>query len=172
VTTPAVTLAFLAYHWGDAYVFSVVKDRWVALRRDARYFLTAETLAGLETVIEADYGCNPVPRDYDPPGAAGYLNPALPGILPLPGYDYADDDAGLDADTLIIAGELRRAFPLWTIIYSTQTHTWIGRTRKTTLSHNSAVSLCIALTLIERRQRQLAHDSGWEWPPPDDGTPG
>jgi len=158
------SLAFLAFHWGDAYVFSYVRDRWVALRRDARYFLTADTLDGLETAIETDYGRNPVSRDYDPPGAADYL--AVPGTV-APSEDRGspdDDDAGLDADTLIILCELRRAFPLWRIIYSTQTRTWIGQTRKTTLSHSSAVSLCIALTLVERRQRQLARGPGWTTP--------
>jgi hypothetical protein len=34
----------------------------VALRRDTRRFLTADTVAGLEVAIEADYRDHPVPR--------------------------------------------------------------------------------------------------------------
>jgi hypothetical protein len=170
VTSPPPTLAFLAWNWGDAYLFSYVRDRWVALRRDARYFLTAHTLAELATMVEDDYQRNPVPRAYDPPGPAAY--PDLAGVPALPeGGDYAGDDAELDAETLIIVRELRRAFPLWKIIYCTQTHTWIGRTRKTTISNSSAVALCISLTLIERRERQIASSTGWNRPPRDGGTP-
>ena len=40
-----------------------------------RYFLTAETLAGLEQAIMADYRDNPVSRDYDPLRAADGLDP-------------------------------------------------------------------------------------------------
>ncbi len=29
-------LEALAFHWGDAYLFSYFRDRWVALRRDNR----------------------------------------------------------------------------------------------------------------------------------------
>ena len=31
MTAPLPTLAFLAYHWGDAYLISYAKDRWVAV---------------------------------------------------------------------------------------------------------------------------------------------
>jgi hypothetical protein len=170
MTGPPPTLAFLAYHWGDSYLLSSVRDRWVALRRDARYFLVADTLAELEIVVTADYGANPVGRKYDPPGTDDYL--AIPGILTGDGGEDLDDDAELDVDTLITVRELRRAFPMWTIIYSAQTRTWIGRTRKKTISQSSAVSLSIALTMIERRERQLARDPGKGGVPPrDDGTP-
>ena len=73
---PAVTLESVAFDWGDAYLLSYTRDRWVALRRDSHRFLTAHTLTGLETAIEADYRDHPVPRDFDPPGAADYLSPA------------------------------------------------------------------------------------------------
>ena len=73
---PAVTLESVAFHWGDAYLLSYARDRWVALRRDRHRFLTAHTLTELETAIEADYRDHPVPRDFDPPGAGDYLNPA------------------------------------------------------------------------------------------------
>ncbi len=63
---PAVTLESLSFHWADAYLISYARDRWVALRRDRHRFLTAGTLTGLETAIEADYRDHPVPRDFDP----------------------------------------------------------------------------------------------------------
>lgn len=160
---PPLTLAFLAFHWGDAYLLSAVRERWVALRRDGRYFLVAGTLAELEPLIEADYRANPVSREYDPTG-----KPGLAAINATFDGDEREEpkDDGLDADTLITLVELRRAFPLWKIVHSAQTRTWTGRSRKRTIRHSSAVSLCIALTLIERRERQLAHRLG------ADGSPG
>jgi len=71
---PAVTLETVAFDWGDAYLLSFTRDRWVALRRDRHRFLTAPTLTGLEKAIEADYRDHPVPRHSGPPGAAEYLN--------------------------------------------------------------------------------------------------
>jgi hypothetical protein len=157
MTAPLPTLAFLAYHWGDAYLISYAKDRWVALRRDTRYFLVADSLAKLETLISADYRRHPVSRDSDPPQGADYLT--FPGILALPGeYDSLDADEDLDAETLIIVQELRRAFPAWTITYSKQTQTWVGQTRRKTISVTSAVELCTALTLIERRVQQASDE--------------
>jgi hypothetical protein len=153
MTAPLPTLAFLAYHWGDAYLISYAKDRWVALRRDTRYFLVADSLAELEKLITADYRRQPVSRDFDPLRDADYLT--FGGILAVRGEDdNPDADEGLDAETQIIVQELRRAFPAWTIIYSKQMHTWVGQTRKKTISVTSAVDLCIALNLIERRVRQ------------------
>ena len=55
------------------------------------------------------------------------------------------DDEGLGAETLTVLRELRRAFPLWTIIYSAQLRSWIGMTRRQIVSQRSALSLCIAL---------------------------
>jgi hypothetical protein len=154
VTSSPPTLSFLAYHWGDAYLLSSVRDRWVALRRDARYFLTANSLAELETLITADYRDNPVPRVYDPPQDADYL--ALPGSLTLTGDKNAHYNAGLDDETQIVLQELRRAFPAWTIVYSYELQVWIGTTHSTTICQRSALSLCIALTLIKRPERHLA----------------
>jgi hypothetical protein len=164
------TLASLAWHWGDAYLLSWVRDRWVALRRDARYFLVASTLPELETLITADHRDNPVSRDYDPPGAGDYLE--YPGVLFAPGddSDHPDDDQGLDAEALITIAELRRAFPAWAIIYSTELGAWIATTRTKTISQHSAVSLAIALTLIERREWQLTLGTGRGSPLGDDGT--
>ena len=119
---PLPTLAFLAYHWGDAYLISYAKDRWVALRRDTRYFLVADNLAELEKLITADYRRQPVSRDFDPLQDADYLT--FRSILAVPGEDGSGDaDEVLDAETLITVQELRRAFPAWTIIYSKQTQT-------------------------------------------------
>jgi hypothetical protein len=70
------TLTALAHEWGDAYLLSYCPDRWVALRRDQRYFLAADTLDGLERAIRSDYRERPVPREYDPPGADAYLDEA------------------------------------------------------------------------------------------------
>ena len=152
MTAPLPTLAFLAYHWGDAYLISYAKDRWVALRRDTRYFLVADSLAELEKLITADYRRQPVSRDFDPLQDADYLT--------FHGEDDSRDaDEGLDAETLIIVQELRRAFPAWTIIYCKQTQTWVGQTRKKTISVTSDVELCTALTLIERRVRQASDEA-------------
>ena len=50
---------------------SCTRDRWVALRRGTRRFVTADTIAGLEESIEADYRDHPVPRACgDPPRIA------------------------------------------------------------------------------------------------------
>ena len=38
---PPVTLDWLTYHWGDAYLIHYARDRWAALRRDTHQFLTA-----------------------------------------------------------------------------------------------------------------------------------
>jgi hypothetical protein len=86
VTGPPPSLETLAFHWADAYIICYARDQWIALRRDTRHFLTADTLAGLETAIEADYQDHPVPREFDPPGATDYLS--LPD---------ADDVAGPSA---------------------------------------------------------------------------
>jgi hypothetical protein len=161
-TEPPPTLESLAFHWGDAYLLSYVRDRWVALRRDARYFLTADTLAGLETAIIADHWDNPVARDYDPPDAGDYLN--LPGGEPGHGLDlpdeetFPDDEISLEEETLTVLDHLRDTFPHWAISYSTQMRSWTARTRHATICENSAALLCIALTLIERKQHPARND--------------
>ena len=136
-----LNLESLAFHWADAYVICYARDRWVALRRDTRQPLTAGTLAGLETAIEADYRHHPVPRAFDPPGT-GYL----------------ENDEPADQDTQFILAALRQAFPLWTITYSGQLRAWVARTRNKNICQNSPVLLCTALVLIERQHRQV---TGW-----------
>ena len=72
----------LSFHWGDAHLLTCTRDRWVTLRRDRHRFLTAHTLTGLKTAIEADYRDHPVPRHFDPPGAADYHKPARDDLTP------------------------------------------------------------------------------------------
>jgi hypothetical protein len=55
-----LTLEAPAFHWGDPYIISYQLDRWVANRRDNESLFAADTLAELETQIEADYKKNPV----------------------------------------------------------------------------------------------------------------
>jgi len=150
------SLEALAFNWGDAYLFSYARDRWVALRRDNHHFITADTLAALETSIEADYRDHPVPRECDPSGATDYLDGDDDDI---PGDDIPD------AETLTVLRELQTAFPMWEITHSGQMRAWIARTRKKTICENSAVLLCMALALIERRQQQAENSTGWDWPP-------
>lgn len=144
MTAPHWTLEELAYHWADAYLISYTRDRWVALRRDTRQFLTANTLDQLETAIEADYRHHPVPREFDPP-------------------DHTDNDEDPGEDTVIIVQALRHAFPLWDISHSSALRTWTARARKTTICENSAALLAIALVLIERKQRQISRGPGRNW---------
>jgi hypothetical protein len=81
VTAPPATLAAVIFGWGDAYRIGYARDQWAAWRRDTYRLLTASTLTGLEQAIEADYQHRPVPRDYDPPGAAAYLS--LAALFPV-----------------------------------------------------------------------------------------
>ena len=67
-------LEALGFEWGDAYLLSYSRDRWVALRRDARRFLIADTLTGLEHAIQDDYRHHPVSRDCDPPRCSSRLS--------------------------------------------------------------------------------------------------
>ena len=93
-------------------------------------------------MIEADYRHHTVPRRFDPPGAMHY-----PGFPEEP-----DDDDVAAEETRFILAALRHAFPSWTITCSLQLQAWIARTGEKTICQNSAVLLCAALTLIERRQ--------------------
>jgi hypothetical protein len=101
-----------------------------------------------------------VPREFDPPDAGDYLG--FPGIVSLAGDDGdgPDHDRGLDTGTLITVRELRRAFPAWTILYSTELGAWIAQTPKTTICEPSAALLCVALLLTERRHRHRANNPG------------
>ena len=142
-------LEALAFHWADAYLISYVRDRWVALRRDTRRFLIADTLTGLEHAIQDDYRHHPVSRDCDPRGAADYLN------LPEDG-DLAGDGDVPDEESQFILAALRYAFPSWTIRNSALLWAWIARAHGMTICQNSPVLLCAAL-LIERRQPSGRH---------------
>jgi len=61
-------LEALGFEWGDAYLLSYSRDRWVALRRDTRRFLVADTLTGLEHAIRADYSTTRSPATAIRPG--------------------------------------------------------------------------------------------------------
>lgn len=139
---PPPTLAHLVWGWGSAYAIGYGQDQWRAARRDGRAVLAAHTLAGLAAAIEADYRHRPVPREFDPPGIA-------PG----------DDDAPGDDEPFLLAA-LQAAFPAWAITYDPGTRTWTARTRRKTICQNSAVLLCAAMVLIERRYRQYTGGPG------------
>ena len=120
---PGVTLESLDFEWGDAYLIHYARDQWAALRRDTRRFLAASTLDELAAAIEADYKASPVPRDYDPPGTAGYLNTPSP-----------DPDG--DGERLGLLMGLREVFPHWNISYSLSSRAWTARNDDTTIRQN------------------------------------
>ena len=144
------TLESLHHTWGDAYLLSYGLDRWIALRRDKRYFLTADTLTGLEKAIMSDYGDNPVPRDYGPPQPSD--DPDDEGVCH---NEDGTDSPGTDPPDVLIL--LRQTFPRWAISYSQSARVWTARTDRQTIAENSPVLLCVALVLIERRQHQASH---------------
>ena len=171
---PPVTLQWLAFNWGDAYIICYARDHWAALRRDTRRFLTAETLDELAARIDADYAASPVPRGCDPPGTADYLD--------APGEGEDQDDApeeddggggasGRDGDRLELLIRLREAFPQWAISYAPFSGAWTARKDGATICQNSPALLCLALALIERKERQARHGPGWDWPPSDTASP-
>ena len=83
---------------------------------------------------------------------------AYTGFASLPGDgDVADDGDVPDEDTRFILAALSYAFPAWTITYSPHLRAWIACSRGKTICQNSAVLLCAALTLIERRQPSGRH---------------
>jgi hypothetical protein len=137
---PPVTLASLIWDWGGAYVIGYQHDQWTATRRDGHALLTRPTLAGLDTVINADYRTDPVPRTCDP--------------TTTPGQDEDEDEAGPGEDESFLLAALAEAFPAWAISYSFTNSTWTARTRKKIIRHGSAVLLCAAMVLAERRHRQ------------------
>lgn len=73
---------------------------------------------------------------------------------PGPGDSQDRDPDGLDVDESFLLAALAQAFPAWAISYSFTTGTWTARTRKQTIRHHSAVLLCAAMVLTERRYRQ------------------
>ena len=137
-----VTLTLLTSQWGDLYLICYARDRWVALRRGGTRFLTADTLGGLESAIEADDRDHAIASGSGPPGATRHVD--------LPGEPDSGDVS--DAETRFVLAALRRAFPSWTIICSFQLGSWIARAGRRTICQHSPVMLCAALMLIERRQ--------------------
>jgi hypothetical protein len=137
-----VTLTSLTSQWGDLYLICYARDRWVALRRGGTGFLTADTLGGLESAIEADHGDHPAARGSGPPGATRHVR--------LP--DEPDSGDVPDAETRFTLAALRQAFPSWAIICSSPLGARIARAGRRTISQHSPVMLCAALMLIERRQ--------------------
>jgi hypothetical protein len=57
-----VTLEYLRYHWGGAYVVSQNGRRFFARRRDNQRTLTADSAEELLHAIRADYAAEKVPR--------------------------------------------------------------------------------------------------------------
>ena len=159
---PGVTLESLDFEWGDAYIISYARDQWAALRRDTRRFLTAGTLDELAARIDADYAAHPVPREFGPPGTADYLT--------APGEDEGEREVpGRDRDRerLGLLAGLREVFPQWAISYSPFYRAWTARKDGATICQNSAALLCVALLLIEQKERQARH--GRDWPPGSGG---
>ena len=161
---PGVTLESLDFDWGDAYIICYARDQWAALRRDTHRFLTAATLDELATKIETDYAAHPVPREFGPPGTADYLS--------APDEDDDLDEDGVpgrdrDRERLGLLAGLRQAFPHWAISYSPFSRAWTARKDGATICQNSAALLCVALMLIEGKQRQARR--GRDWPPGSGG---
>jgi hypothetical protein len=155
MTMPPWTLERLAHEWGDAYLLCYCRDRWVALRRDRRYFLVADSLDELERVIRSDYRVRPVPREYDPPGAGDYLDgtdeasgwgPPLPEVAA-----EQDGDAALDPETRIILRELRELFPYWEITYSAELGIWRAKSKDGSFGEPSIALVWVALAQMERQ---------------------
>ena len=157
---PPVTQQSLAFQWGDLYLICYARDRWAALRRGQHRFLTAGTLDELATTIEADYEASLALPEFGPPATADYPT------APDDGEDLDEDEVlGQDAEIQDLLTQLRGAFRQWAISYGRQTRAWMARKDGATICQNSAALLCIALVLIERRERQARHGPGWAWPP-------
>jgi hypothetical protein len=149
--------------WGQAFIIFYARDRWLAMRRDDGLFFATDTLAHLEQEMTAEI----TKRAPDAEAGDGrqhlaeYLGPDLAARFGLTdpgtvhGHDEDDDEDGLlPGDECFLLAAMRQAFPAWTIDYSTEMRAWIARTRKRTICEPSAVLLCAALLLIERRARQ------------------
>ena len=163
--------------WGQVFIIFYARDRWVAIRRDTGFFFATDTLVHLEQEMTAEITKRPLDAGTGDgrQHLAEYLGPELaarfgltdPGTTGSPGHDEDDEDGdGLlpgDDESFLLA-VMRQAFPVWTIEYSPHARAWIARTRKKTICEPSAVLLCTALLLIDRRHRQRANDPG---PAPD-----
>ena len=145
MSLPPWTLESLVHHWGDAYLFSYCRDRWVALRRDTRYFISADTLDELEAAIQADYEACPVPRAFDPPGTADYL-----GRPDEENERQRDEDENLAPETSLVLSELRQLFPLWAVTYSPGLQTWIAKSKHGSFCEHSIALVWVALERMER----------------------
>ena len=166
---PGVTLESLDWEWGDAYLICYARDQWAALRRDTRRFLTAQTLDELATKIEADYAAFRVPPCCDPPGTADYLAPG--DGEDLDGEDLEEDDnpgegegetPGQDGDRRELLMRLQGTFPQWAISYVPFSRAWTACKDGATICQKSPALLCIALILIERKERRARHGPGWD----------
>lgn len=157
MSLPPWTPQALAFHWGDAYVFSYTRDRWVALRRDKRYFIVADTLDELEAAIRIDYRSDPVPRVCDPPGAGDYPGRPEEDRDERTG-DQGEHNAGLDPDTAMVLSELRQLFPRWDVTYSAELQTWMAKSRSGSFSEHSIALIWVALARMERRKEERRTD--------------
>ena len=108
-----------------------------------------------------------MPRDFDPPGTADYLS--APDDRTRTRTTDEDEARGRDAERLELLMGLRAAFPHWNISYSPSFRAWTARKDDATICQNSPALLCIALALIERRQRQARHGPGADGPPGSGG---
>jgi hypothetical protein len=157
--------------WGQAFIIFYAYDRWVAMRRDDGLFFATDTLAHLEQEMTAEI----TKRAPDAEAGDGqqhlaeYLGPELAARFGLtaPGAAHGQDQDDEDGDGLLLGDDecfllaaMRQAFPAWTIEYCTHARAWMARTRKKTICEPSAVLLCTALLLIERRYRHRANDPG------------
>ena len=113
-----------------------------------------------------------MPRDFDPPGTADY--PGAPGEDDAPDEDEDEDDGGgpgRDGQRQELLIRLREAFPQWAISYVPFPRAWTARKDGATICQNSAALLCLALALIERKERRARHGPGRDWPPSDTAPP-
>jgi hypothetical protein len=136
MTTAQPTLDSLVYDWGSAYDIGYQDDQWIAARRDGRAVLLAETLTKLDELIQADYRHEPVPRAFDPPHTSD---------------DSAGQDRLPDQDESFLLAALRASFPAWAIEYNPDFRAWVAHNQAGIICENSAVLLCAALLLVQRR---------------------
>ena len=157
MTIRPLTVWSLIRHWGAAYIVFYARDRWLAMRRDDGFFFAADTLAQLETEIEADYQKNPVCLDAGDglQYLAEYLGEELAehfGLTTQPGSP-ADEDEGID-QTLDMLRAVRQQFPLWRINYSWELRTWSAQSGDTKFHQPSLVVLIVGMARIEARRQK------------------
>ena len=64
--TEPVNLAYVVYHWSDAYRVNMRHGVYEAIRRDDGTLLTADSAEELLDLIRADSAARPVPRADQP----------------------------------------------------------------------------------------------------------